>query len=115
MIVAQDFSKADINIIDTKTVAGYLANLIHLENQLVQSGLDAADKLPQINQKRKHERMYFMFETFEYLHKVKRIGMEKALVGGIPQVKSFLTLRNAIYSPPKINRLKRKQSDGLLN
>jgi hypothetical protein len=31
MIVAQDFSKADINFIDTKTVAGCLANLFHLE------------------------------------------------------------------------------------
>ena len=108
MIAAQDFPEADIHVIDTRTVAGGLANLVLMASQLVQSGLDADTVVKKICQKQIHERMFFMVDTLEYLAKGGRIGNAKAMVGGILQIKPILTLRDGMNTPYENLRTRQK-------
>lgn len=108
LIAAQDFPKADIHVIDTRTIAGGLANLVLLASQLIKAGLTPAEIMSQLNQKRKQERMFFMVDTLEYLAKGGRIGNAKALVGGILQIKPILTLQNGINTPFENQRTRQK-------
>ena len=108
MIAAREFPGADIHVIDTRTVAGGLANLVLLASQLVRSGLDADTIVNQICQKQKHERMFFMVDTLEYLAKGGRIGNAKAMVGGILQLKPILTLKDGINTPYENQRTRQK-------
>ncbi len=108
MIAARDFPGGDIHVVDTRTVAGGLANLVLMANQLIQSGLDAGAVVSQIIQKQKHERMFFMVDTLEYLAKGGRIGNAKALIGGILQLKPILTLKNGINTPYENLRTRQK-------
>jgi len=93
-VAAQDFPGADIRVVDTRTVAGPLATMVLLAARWAREGVDADTILARVRDLQARQRVYFVVDTLEYLHRGGRIGGAKALVGGLLQVKPILTLRD---------------------
>jgi DegV family protein with EDD domain len=91
-VAAQDFPDADIRVVDTRTVAAPLATMVLLASQWARAGADADTILARVNDLMARQRVYFVVDTLEYLHKGGRIGGARALLGGLLQVKPILTL-----------------------
>lgn len=107
-VAAQDFPGKDIRIIDTLTVAGGLGSIVLQASKWVEEGLDADTIESNINQMAARERVYFMVDTLEYLHKGGRIGGAQALFGSILQVKPILTLNAGRIESAESQRTKSK-------
>jgi DegV family protein with EDD domain len=107
-IAAQDFPGADIRIIDSRTIAGGLGQLVLQSVEWVKQGLDADTLESKIREMAARERVYFVVDTLEYLHKGGRIGGAKALMGSLLQLKPILMLRNGRTEPVETQRTKRK-------
>jgi DegV family protein with EDD domain len=107
-VAAQDFPEANIHIVDTRTVAGGLANLVLMAHEWAQAGMDAPEIAEKLVEKRRHERLFFMVDTLEYLAKGGRIGNAKALLGGILQLRPILTLKNGVITPFENQRTRHK-------
>jgi DegV family protein with EDD domain len=93
-VAAQDFPDADIRVVDTRTVAAPLATMVLLASQWARAGADADTILSQVDDLMARQRVYFVVDTLEYLHKGGRIGGARALLGGLLQVKPILTLED---------------------
>jgi len=93
-IAAQDFPEADIRIIDTRTVAGGLGQIVQESARLAKAGKSADFIVNEIKLMATHEKVYFLVDTLEYLYKGGRIGGASALFGSILQVKPILTLKD---------------------
>jgi DegV family protein with EDD domain len=96
---AQDFPDADIRIVDTQTIAGGLGTLVLEAHKLAAQGVDPQLITQAISEMASRERVFFLVDTLEYLHKGGRIGGAKALLGGLLQVKPILTIRNGCVEP----------------
>jgi DegV family protein with EDD domain len=93
-VAAQDFPDADIRVVDTRTVAGPLAAMALLASRWAREGIDADTILSRVQDLIARQRIYFVVDTLEYLHKGGRIGGARALLGGLLQVKPILTLED---------------------
>lgn len=93
-VAMQDFPDADIRVLDTRTTAGPLATMVILAAQWAREGVDADTILSRVRDLMARQRVYFVVDTLEYLHRGGRIGGAKALLGGLLQVKPILTLRD---------------------
>jgi DegV family protein with EDD domain len=107
-VAAQDFPAADIRIVDTRTVGSLLAEMVFLADQWAREGVDADTIVARVHDLMARQRIYFVVDTLEYLHKGGRIGGAKALVGGMLQVKPILTLRDGRVEPLEQQRTKRR-------
>jgi DegV family protein with EDD domain len=107
-VAAQDFPEADIRIIDSRTVAGGLASIVLQAVRWVDRGIDPDTLVSCIQDLIKRERVYFMVDTLEFLHKGGRIGGAQALMGSILQVKPILTLKNGRTEPVESQRTKKR-------
>lgn len=107
-VAAQDFPAADIRIVDTRTVGSLLAEMVFLADQWARDGVDADTIVARVHDLMARQRIYFVVDTLEYLHKGGRIGGAKALVGGMLQVKPILTLRDGRVEPLEQQRTKRR-------
>jgi DegV family protein with EDD domain len=107
-VAAQDFPAADIRIVDTRTVGALLAEMVFLADQWAREGVDADTIVARVHDLVARQRVYFVVDTLEYLHKGGRIGGAKALVGGMLQVKPILTLRDGRVEPLEQQRTKRR-------
>jgi DegV family protein with EDD domain len=87
-----DFSNADIRVIDTQTVAGNLGSLAILAAKLAQEGRTADEIVAEIEKMIPRGRTFFVIDTLEYLQKGGRIGGAKALIGELLQVKPILQI-----------------------
>lgn len=99
LTAAQDFLGADIRIVDTRTVAAPLATAVLLADRWAQEGLDADTIIARVWDMLARQRVYFVVDTLEYLHRGGRIGGAQALLGGLLQVKPILTLRDGRVEP----------------
>jgi DegV family protein with EDD domain len=93
-VAMQDFPDADIRVVDTRTTAGPLATMVLLAARWAGEGVDADTILARVQDLIARQRVYFVVDTLEYLHKGGRIGGARALLGGLLQVKPILTLRD---------------------
>lgn len=93
-VAAQDFPDADIRVVDTRTIAGGLGNIVRVAHGWAQAGKSADEILAGIKEMVSRERLYFVVDTLEYLYKGGRIGGAAALVGSLLQVKPVLTVRD---------------------
>jgi len=107
-VAAQDFPDADIRVVDTRTVAGPLATMVLLAARWARDGVDADTILARVQDLMARQRVYFVVDTLEYLHRGGRIGGAKALLGGLLQVKPILTLRDGRVEPFEQQRTARR-------
>jgi len=92
LMAAQEFPKADIRVIDTRTVGSSLATLVQLAAEWASTGDDADNIERRINQLIPRNRIYFLVDTLEYLVKGGRIGGATALLGSVLKIKPILAL-----------------------
>jgi DegV family protein with EDD domain len=107
-VASHDFPNADICIVDTQTVACNLGTLVLLADQWAKENLDKNAILKRLDDFITRQRIYFLVDTLEYLHKGGRIGGAKALIGEMLQVKPILTLKNGQVEPYEQQRTKRR-------
>jgi len=107
-VAARDFPDADIRVVDTRSVAGPLAAMALLAARWAREGADADTILARVQDLMARQRIYFVVDTLEYLHKGGRIGGATALLGGLLQVKPILTLRDGRVEPLEQQRTKRR-------
>jgi DegV family protein with EDD domain len=107
-VAARDFADADIRVVDTRTVAAPLATMVILAAGWAREGVDADTIIDRVRDLMGRQRVYFVVDTLEYLHKGGRIGGAKALVGGLLQVKPILTLRDGRVEPFEQQRTARR-------
>jgi len=108
IVASHDFPQADIRVIDTRTIAGPLATMVLLAAQWAQEGVDADAILARVQDLMARQRIYFVVDTLEYLHKGGRIGGAKALLGSVLQIKPILTLKDGRVEPFEQQRTKRR-------
>jgi len=105
---AKEFPGKDIRIIDTQTIAGGLGTLILEAQKWAEQGLNSVEIEENVKKLAAREKVYFLVNTLEYLHKGGRIGGAQALVGSLLQVKPILTLRNGKVDQAESQRTKKK-------
>jgi len=107
-VAAEDFPGADIRVLDTRTIAAPLATMVLLADRWAKEGADADTILARVRDMMQRQRIYFLVDTLEYLHKGGRIGGAQALLGGILQVKPILILQNGRIEPFEKQRTKQR-------
>jgi len=107
-VAALDFPGVDIRILDTRSIAGGLGELVLEADRYAKSGMDADTIVNKITELSKKSRTYFLVDTLEYLYKGGRIGGAKALFGSILQVKPILTLVEGRTEPAESQRTKKR-------
>jgi DegV family protein with EDD domain len=107
-VAALDFPGADIRVLDTRTAAGGLGELVLIADQFAKSGMDADTLVAKIKELAARSRTYFLVDTLEYLYKGGRIGGAQALFGSIMQVKPILTLVDGHTEPAEKQRTKKR-------
>lgn len=105
-VAAQDFPGADIQVLDTRTIAGGLAELILLAHALAEQGKNMPEIISTVKSMAARENFYFLVNTLEYLYKGGRIGGAKALFGSLLQVKPILELKNGHIEAAESQRTK---------
>ncbi len=108
LTAAQDFPGADIRVVDTRTIAAPLATAVLLAARWAQEGVDADSIIARVQALLARQRVYFVVDTLEYLHRGGRIGGAQALLGGLLQVKPILTLRDGRVEPFEKQRTQRR-------
>lgn len=93
-VAAEDFPGADIRVVDTRSISAPLATMVLLADRWAKEGADADTILARVQGLMKRQRIYFLVDTLEYLHKGGRIGGAQALLGGILQIKPILILKD---------------------
>jgi len=107
IVALENFPGVDIQIVDSRTVAGGLGSLVLTAQAWAQNGKSAPEIVTGIKQLAQREVVYFVVDTLEYLHKGGRIGGAKALLGSILQVKPILSLRDGRIEPVESQRTKK--------
>jgi DegV family protein with EDD domain len=107
-VAALDFPGADICVVDTRTAAGGLGELVLIADQMAKSGMDVDTLVSKIKDLASRSRTYFLVDTLEYLYKGGRIGGAQALFGSIMQVKPILTLVDGKTEPAEKQRTKKR-------
>jgi len=107
-VAAEDYPGADIRVLDTRTIAAPLAAMVFNAARWASEGRDADAIVAGVHDLMARQRIYFVVDTLEYLHKGGRIGTAKALVGGLLQVKPILTLDDGRVAPFEQQRTARR-------
>jgi DegV family protein with EDD domain len=107
-VSALDYPDVDIRVLDTKSIAGGLGELVLIADKLAKEGMDADTLFAKITELSARSRTYFLVDTLEYLYKGGRIGGASALFGSILQVKPILTLVDGKTEPAEKQRTKKK-------
>ncbi len=107
-VAAQEFPNADIRVIDTRTIAAPLATIVLLADQWAKAGVDADTIVTRVQGLMERQRIFFVVDTLEYLHRGGRIGGAKALLGGLLQIKPILQLVNGRIEPFEQQRTSRR-------
>lgn len=107
-IAAKEFPNANIHIIDSRTVAGGLGQLVLQAYEWAQQGMTIDDLVSHIKEMSTRNRTYFVADTLEYLFKGGRIGGAQALFGSILQVKPILKLLDGKTEAVETQRTKKR-------
>ncbi len=113
-VAAQEFPQADIRVVDTKTIGSGLGIIVRKAVEWANQGLDADTVVQKVQALAARENTYFLVDTLEYLQKGGRIGLAKALVGSILQVKPILTFKGGHTSPVESQRTKKRAMSRLI-
>jgi DegV family protein with EDD domain len=113
-VAAQDFPNLKVVVVDTRTIAGNLGNLVLLAHAWAQEGADIDTIVSRLNEWIPRGYIFFLVNTLEYLQKGGRIGGAKALLGEMLQVKPILCVRDGQVEPFEQQRTKRRALARLL-
>lgn len=91
-VAAQDFPGADIQVLDTRTVAAPLGAMVLLADDWAKEGLPMQTILDRLAALRDRQELYILVATLDYLYKGGRIGGAAHLFGSLLQIKPILTL-----------------------
>jgi DegV family protein with EDD domain len=105
---AKEYTDVDIRVVDSRTVAGGLGQLILRASEWVNQGAEIDALETRIKEMAKREHVYFVVDTLEYLFKGGRIGGAQALLGSFLQIKPILTLNDGRIQPVEKQRTKRR-------
>ncbi|MBA4421464.1 MAG: hypothetical protein C0391_10000 [Anaerolinea sp.] len=108
VVALDDFPDADIRVIDSRTVASGLGSLVLQAHQWAKQGLDSAEIEKRVHELAKRQKVYFMVDTLEFLHKGGRIGGAAALIGSILQVKPILSIKDGRVDTADKQQTKKK-------
>jgi DegV family protein with EDD domain len=103
-VAAQEFSDADIRIIDTRTIGSGLGSIVLQTVDWANQGLPADMVEAKLRDMISREHVFFMVDTLEYLYKGGRIGGAQMLFGSLLQVKPILTVKNGRTEPVESQR-----------
>ncbi len=105
---ANDFPDVDLHIIDSRTVAGGLGQLVLHAWEWANQGDNAETIENKVREMARREHVYFVVDTLEYLYKGGRIGGATALLGSVLQIKPILTIKDGRIQPVEKQRTKRR-------
>lgn len=105
---SQEFPGADIRIIDTQSIGSGLYITIKQALAWIKEGKTPDEVESAVRDMASRERIYFLVDTLEFLHKGGRIGTAQALIGTLLQVKPLLTFRGGHTEPVESLRTKRR-------
>lgn len=108
MVGAEDFPGADIRVIDTRTLGSGLGTIVMKAHEWAKQGMDADTLVAKVKDLSSRQKVYFVVDTLEYLHKGGRIGGAKMLMGSLLQVKPILKLIDGHIEPAENQRTKRR-------
>jgi len=94
--------------VDTKTIGSGFGVIVRHALGWAQQGLDAETIVKKVQQMAARENTLFLVDTLEYLQKGGRIGLAKALVGSILQLKPILSFKGGHTSPVESQRTKKR-------
>ena len=89
-VAAENVPGADVHIMDTRTIAGGLGVLVKKAKFWADEGKTPETILKDLEALAQRERVYFLVDTLEYLHRGGRIGNASFLIGSLLQVKPIL-------------------------
>lgn len=107
-VAAADFPGRDIRVVDTRTVGSGLGSIVLQAKEWAKAGVDADTIITRVSDLSRRQKVLFVVDTLEYLHKGGRIGGAKMLVGSLLQVKPILQMLNGRIEPLESQRTKRK-------
>jgi DegV family protein with EDD domain len=107
-VAAQDFPQAEITIIDTQIIGPAFGYIVRETLLKIQQGLSISEILKWISKKSQSLVIYFYVDTLEYLQKGGRIGLAKALVGSVLQIKPILLFKDGQVNPFENQRTKKR-------
>ncbi len=107
-VAAQDFPDADIHIVDTQILAAGLGSVVLSALDWVRQGLDIVTIKSKILDMSSRNRVYFVVDTLEFLHRGGRIGAASALFGSMLDMKPILTVKDGLTEAVEKQRTKRK-------
>jgi DegV family protein with EDD domain len=113
-VAALDFPGVDIRVLDTRTIAGGLGELVLIADRYAKDGMNADTLVKTMTDLSARSRTYFLVDTLEYLYKGGRIGGASALFGSILQVKPILTLVDGKTEPAEKQRTKKKALERII-
>jgi len=107
-VASQDYPGCDIHIVDTQTAACNLGTMVLLASQWASEGVEKDILLSRLEDLITRQRIYFLVDTLEYLHKGGRIGNAKNLLGKMLQVKPILTIKDGQVESYEQQRTKQR-------
>lgn len=113
-VAAKEFPNLNIQVVDSKSIAGNLASLVILAHQWATEGKTADEIVNLLMTWIPRGRTYFLVDTLEYLQKGGRIGGAKALLGELLQVKPILSLGDGQVQPFEQQRTKKRAINRLI-
>ena len=107
-------SNLKIEVIDSKwTCAGLLLQTLEAA-RAAENGMKMAEITNIVKDIQPKIRVYMIFDTLEYLRKGGRIGLAKALLGGMLKLNPVLTLKDGVIHPVTQARGRAKSVDLLV-
>jgi DegV family protein with EDD domain len=107
-VAAKDFPEDKIKIIDTGIIGPAFGYIVKHTLSKIQSGEPVEAIIEWLNAKCDSLVIYFYVNTLEYLQKGGRIGMAKALLGSVLQIKPILLFKDGQVNSFENQRTKNK-------
>jgi len=98
-LARDEFASDKIFILDTLTVAGGFGQLVLRAKKMADAGSTVSEIMAEISNLSQREKLFFLVNTLDYLHKGGRIGNASKLIGSLLQIKPVLTLKEGLITP----------------
>ncbi|MCL4561832.1 MAG: DegV family protein [Chloroflexi bacterium] len=108
LTAAQDYPDASITVLDTRSVAGPMGEMVRKAVGWAEAAADMQTILERLHDMMKRTRIYILVDTLDYLYKGGRIGGAQHLVGSLLQIKPLLTVIDGRIEPCEQLRTKKR-------
>jgi len=101
-LTTADASGERIVVIDSAGACGHLGVQVMAAARAAAAGEDAQGVVERVRQARQQVKMWFLFETLEYLRRGGRIGSAAAWIGSALDIKPILTIESEITAVERV-------------